>query len=162
VRPWIPQCCMATDVALLKKSIKRAVLGLPLHLFARHHQSVFLIQQQNNQIKKTSLCFNRFKMQFTPSLVSLLLAAASTGVQALPGSSNEQRQEAPRIYAKFWADTSCGSSGGAWVEDTVWQQDAQPLGTCIDVSIWNPTINSTSIEFNNAKHTRKSLIYFSL
>ncbi|KAG8158133.1 hypothetical protein KVR01_011894 [Diaporthe batatas] len=86
-------------------------------------------------------------MQFTTGLVSLLLAAVTTGVRASPV---EQRQEAPRIYAKFWADTSCGADGGAWIEDTVWLQEAQPLGDCIDVSIWDPTFNSTSVEFNNA------------
>ncbi|POS75624.1 hypothetical protein DHEL01_v205983 [Diaporthe helianthi] len=86
-------------------------------------------------------------MQFTTSLVSLILAAVTIGVQ---GSPIEQRQEARRIYAKFWADTTCGADGGAWIEDTVWLQDAQPLGTCIDVSIWDPTFNSTGVEFNNA------------
>jgi hypothetical protein len=97
-------------------------------------------------------------MQFTTGLVSLLLAAATTGVQALPGSPVEQRQEAPRVFAKFWADTSCGADGGIWVEDTVWLQEAQPLGTCIDVNVWDPTFNSTEITFNNADHICKSII----
>lgn len=94
-------------------------------------------------------------MQFTTSLVSLLLAAVTTGVQASPV---EQRQEAPRIYAKFWADTACGADGGAWIEDTVWLQEAQPLGTCIDVNIWDPTFNSTGVEFNNAGHMREYIV----
>ncbi|KAJ0116713.1 hypothetical protein N8I77_003012 [Diaporthe amygdali] len=89
-------------------------------------------------------------MQFTSSLVSLLLAAVTTGVQAIPGSPVEQRQEAPRIYAKFWNDTACGADGGAWVEDTVWLQE--PLdGSCIDVEVWT-TFASTEIVFNSATH----------
>lgn len=95
-------------------------------------------------------------MQFTTGLVSFLLAAATTGVQALPSSPVEQRQEARRIFASFWADTACGDDGGRLVEDTVWLQDAQPLGTCIDVNVWDPTFNSTRVSFNNADHTRES------
>lgn len=92
-------------------------------------------------------------MQFTSSLVSLLLAAVTTGVQALPGSPVEQRQETPRIYAKFWADSSCGADGGIWVEDTVWIQD--PVGTCIDVSVWRD-FGSVEIVDNLATHDRMS------
>lgn len=92
-------------------------------------------------------------MQLTSSLVSLLLAAATTGVQALPSAPVEQRQETPRIYAKFWADSSCGADGGIWVEDTVWFQD--PVGTCIDVSVWRD-FGSTEIVTNTATHNRMS------
>lgn len=92
-------------------------------------------------------------MQFTSSLVSLLLAAATTGVQALPSSPVEQRQETPRIYAKFWADSSCGADGGIWVDDTVWLQD--PVGTCIDVSVWRD-FGSVEIVTNLATHDRTS------
>ncbi|KAI3394843.1 hypothetical protein diail_2180 [Diaporthe ilicicola] len=89
-------------------------------------------------------------MQFTSSLVSLLLAAATTGVQALPGSPVEQRQDgAPRIYAKFWSDTACGADGGEWVEDTVWLQD--PVGQCIDVNVWT-IFGSTEMVTNSATH----------
>ncbi|KKY39835.1 hypothetical protein UCDDA912_g00150 [Diaporthe ampelina] len=88
-------------------------------------------------------------MQFTSSFVSLLLAAATTGVQALPSSPIEQRQEAPRLYVKFWSDTSCGADGGFWVEDTVWLQE--PVGTCIDVEVWRD-FGSTEIVTNTATH----------
>lgn len=92
-------------------------------------------------------------MQFTSSFVSLLLAAATTGVQALPSSPIEQRQEAPRLYVKFWSDTSCGADGGFWVEDTVWLQE--PVGTCIDVEVWRD-FGSTEIVTNTATHDRMS------
>lgn len=92
-------------------------------------------------------------MQFTSSLVSVLLAAATTGVQALPGSPVEQRQETPRLFVKFWADSSCGADGGIWVDDTVWFQD--PVGTCIDVSVWRD-FDSVEIITNTATHDRTS------
>lgn len=89
-------------------------------------------------------------MQFTASLVSLLLAAVTTGVQALPGSPVEQRQETARIHVKYWSDSSCGASGGTWVEDDVWIQD--PVGRCIDVNVWRD-FGSTEIVTNLATHT---------
>lgn len=89
-------------------------------------------------------------MQFTSGLVSLLLAAATTSVQ---GSPVEQRQETPRIYAKYWADSSCGADGGIWVDDTVWLQD--PVGTCIDVNVWSD-FGSVEIVDNFATHARMS------
>ncbi|KAL1852887.1 hypothetical protein Daus18300_011969 [Diaporthe australafricana] len=88
-------------------------------------------------------------MQFTSSLVSLILAAATIGVQALPGSSIEQRQETPRIYAKFWSDTACGADGGDWVEDTVWLQE--PVDQCLDNNVWT-IFGSTEIVDNFATH----------
>lgn len=93
-------------------------------------------------------------MQFTSSLVSLLLAAATTGVQ---GSPVEQRQETPRIYAKFWADSSCGADGGIWVDDTVWLQD--PVGTCIDVNVWRD-FGSVEIVDNFATHDRMTSLRY--
>lgn len=96
-------------------------------------------------------------MQFTSSIVSLLLAAVTTGVQALPGSPIEQRQETPRLFVKFWADSSCGADGGIWVEDTVWFQD--PVGTCIDVSVWRD-FSSVEIITNTATHDRTSYLRY--
>lgn len=93
-------------------------------------------------------------MQFTSSVVSLLLAAATTDVQ---GSPVEQRQETPRIYAKYWADSSCGADGGIWVDDTVWLQD--PVGTCIDVNVWRD-FGSVEIVDNFATHDRMTSLRY--
>ncbi|KAI0134046.1 hypothetical protein BJ170DRAFT_678961 [Xylariales sp. AK1849] len=88
-------------------------------------------------------------MQFTTSIVSLLLAAAAS-VQAAPGTTLGARQETPRIYAKFFSDSGCD---GTWVEDTVWLQD--PAGTCIDVNI-PEAFNSTLIQDNYATRTLRA------
>lgn len=90
-------------------------------------------------------------MQFTSSVLSLL-AAATAAVQAIPGPAVEQRQEAPRIYAKFYNDTACGAEGGVWVEDTVWLQEPYD-GSCIGVDIWT-TFASTLIVDNFATRDR--------
>lgn len=90
-------------------------------------------------------------MQFTSSLVSLLLAAVTTGVQALPGSPVDQRQETARIFVRYWSDSACGATPGSFlVEDDVWIQD--PVGRCIDVNVWRE-FGSTEIVTNLATHT---------
>lgn len=86
-------------------------------------------------------------MQFTTSIISLFLAAAS--VTALPRSSLTDRQNGERIYAKFFNDTGCAET---WVEDTVWLQDT--TGDCIDVNI--PfAYQSVQVADNLATRTRE-------
>lgn len=137
-----------------QSSIKRAVV---LVEFPYLFQSIIFNPSQDTSYSASNpqqylpLKTAEAKMQLTSSLVSLLLAAATTGVQALPGSSVEQRQDAPRIYAKFWSDTACGADGGDWVEDTVWLQE--PVGQCLDNNVWT-IFGSTEIVTNLATHDR--------
>ncbi|RYP69436.1 hypothetical protein DL771_006088 [Monosporascus sp. 5C6A] len=81
-------------------------------------------------------------MQFTTSLISLLLVASSA--QALPGSSVEARQQRRVVHAEFYSEGGCG--GRFLGEQDFIQDEAQ---TCIDVNIPEP-IACTLITRNNA------------
>ncbi|ORY69103.1 uncharacterized protein BCR38DRAFT_406969 [Pseudomassariella vexata] len=85
-------------------------------------------------------------MHFIISLIAPCLVAAAS-VQVLPSSPVEQRQDTPRIYAKFYNDTACLDT---WVEDTVWLEN--PPQTCIENTI-TATYGSTLIADNLATHT---------
>ncbi|RYP51758.1 hypothetical protein DL768_002981 [Monosporascus sp. mg162] len=81
-------------------------------------------------------------MQFTASLISLLLAASSA--QAIPGSSVEARQERRVVHAEFYDQGGCN---GRFLGEQYFVQDE--VQTCIDVNI-PETIACTLITSNNA------------
>jgi hypothetical protein len=113
------------------------------------HLHLLNLTLQNHPSSFVPLRLTSSTMQFTTGLVSFFALAGS--VHAAPSQAVEERQDAARIYAKFFSDNGCL---GTWVEDTVWLQD--PAGTCIDVNI--PfAYNSTLIADNLATRTCKSL-----
>lgn len=89
-------------------------------------------------------------MQFT-SLITLLTAAAFTGVQALPNpaleSSIEERQTPFIGYIRFYGGTGCQEP---WVEDTVFQQNDK----CLSNTFTQP-YGSFNIQQNGYTRTSK-------
>ncbi|RYP29797.1 hypothetical protein DL767_006538 [Monosporascus sp. MG133] len=81
-------------------------------------------------------------MQFTTSLISLLLAASSA--QAIPGSSVEARQERRVVHAEYYNRGDCG---GRLLGEQDFVQDEEQ--TCMVVSIPEPIV-CTLITRNNA------------
>ncbi|KAG8157199.1 hypothetical protein KVR01_012907 [Diaporthe batatas] len=93
-------------------------------------------------------------MQLTSTLASLLLAAVTTGVQALPGSPVEERQAVGTIHVRYWSDNGCGATpGSVVVGEDIWVQD--PVGRCIDINVGRD-FGSTQIVTNLATHTARA------